>query len=208
MNTKSHFIDLSIAVTAQTPVYPGDPFVDIQVAGTYEKEGYWGHQITLGNHAGTHIDAPAHMIKGAPTLDAFGPEEFVGNCCYIDVRNGYSLEAVQQAQPQAGDIVVFDTGMAAHFNEPTYFTDFPVMNLDIAEYLVACGVKMVGLDTCSADNSPGFAIHKKLLGSNILIIENLTNIAALKGVSATIYALPIKLSLDAAPARVIAEIKG
>lgn len=208
MNTNSHFIDLSIAVTAQTPVYPGDPHVAVQVAGTYEKDGYWGHQITLGNHAGTHIDAPAHMIKGAPTLDAFVPSDFVGISCYINVRNGFSLEAVQQAQPQAGDVVVFDTGRADSFYEPTYFTDYPVMTTDIADYLVSCNVKMVGLDTCSADNTEGFAIHKILLGSNILIMENLTNIAALKGVSATIYALPIKLNLDAAPARVIAEIKG
>jgi kynurenine formamidase len=65
---------------------------------------------------------------------------------------------------------------------------------------------MVGFDTCSADILPDFPVHKILLGNDMLIIENLTNIEQLSGHSFTVYALPIKLVVDGAPARVIAVI--
>ena len=68
-------------------------------------------------------------------------------------------------------------------------------------------VKMVGVDTCSIDNQSHFPIHKILLSSDVLIIENLTNLGQLSNVDSIIYALPMKLDLDGAPARVIAVAK-
>jgi kynurenine formamidase len=46
-----------------------------------------------------------------------------------------------------------------------------------------------------------------LLGGEVLIIENLANLDKLTGKEFTVYALPIKLDIDGAPARVIAEVK-
>ncbi len=51
-----------------------------------------------------------------------------------------------------------------------------------------------------------FKTHKILLGGGVLIIENLTNVGLLAGKDFTVYALPIKLELDGAPARVIAQV--
>lgn len=76
----------------------------------------------------------------------------------------------------------------------------------IAKYMLAKGVKIVGLDTYSADQDKSFPIHKTLLTGEVLIIENLTNLAKLKGKEFKIYALPLKLEIDGAPARVVAEI--
>jgi arylformamidase len=200
-------IDLTHRLNNDTPAYPGDTEVKISAVDSIEENGYLGHNLELGTHSGTHIDAPAHMIPGGKSLDKFGLETFIGRGCYIFLENGvFTLEAVQAADIQEGDIVIFDTQMSYHFKKPEYFTDYPVMSEEIAQYLVDKKVKMVGLDTCSADIKPDFPIHKILLGSNILIIENLTNIEQLTEYSIKIYALPIKLDLDAAPARVIAEI--
>jgi kynurenine formamidase len=208
MTSHKHYIDLSVTIADGMPVYPGDPHVSIKTAGTFERDGYWGHEITMGNHVGTHIDAPAHMIEDGATLDQFDVTDFIGKACYVDARTGISLEAIRLAGPQPGDIVVFDTGYAQHFHEPKYFQDYPAMSKEVAEYLVSCRVKMVGLDTCSIDNSPNFEIHKILLGNNILVIENLTGLGKLRGMTAIIYALPLKVGIDASPARVIAEIGG
>lgn len=67
-------------------------------------------------------------------------------------------------------------------------------------------VNMVGSDTCSPDGLGSCPIHRQLLGSDILIIENLTNLDRLLGKTFTVYAFPIALSLDAAPARVVAHL--
>lgn len=201
-------IDLTVPLNTQTPIFPGDPSLDIKPVDNFEDNGYLGHSINMGTHTGTHIDAPAHMLEGSRTLDTFPAESFIGRCMYVAIENNiFDLESVQNADIQEGDIVVFSTRMSDLSHEPAYFNDYPAMSSEIAEYLVSQNVKMVGVDACSIDNLPDFPIHKILLGGNVLIIENLTNTEKLANVEAKIYALPLKFDLDGAPARVIAEVQ-
>jgi len=96
--------------------------------------------------------------------------------------------------------------MSEHYHESVYFEDYPVISEEIAQYLVERKVKMVGVDAGSIDIADGFPIHKILLAGDVLIIENLTNLNQLIGKDFTVYALPIKLDVDGAPARVIAAV--
>ncbi len=200
-------IDLSVLVNEQTPVYPGDPKIKIQPAGVFATDGWNDHVLTMGTHVGTHIDAPMHMVEGGVSLDKLPIETFVGRGKYVAVDGEFSLETVQNAGIEAGDIVLFHTGMDAKYHDPEYFVNFPAMSEEVAAYLVEKKVKMVGFDTGSADNQDGFPIHKILLGGNVLIIENLTNLSQLKDVNFTVYALPLNLDIDGAPARVIAVVE-
>ncbi|KKW03373.1 MAG: hypothetical protein UY35_C0007G0055 [Candidatus Saccharibacteria bacterium GW2011_GWC2_48_9] len=199
-------IDLSVHIDDRTPAYPGDPHFEARVAGAFEHDGYEGHSISMGTHTGTHIDAPSHMIPEGASLNMTDISRFVGRGRMVDATQGFSLDSLKLADIQAGDIVLFDTGTSARFYDASYFERYPTMPPDIAEYLVGRQVSMVGLDTCSADNTPGFPIHKILLSRDIHIIENLTNLAALAHQEFRVFALPLNLSLDGAPARVIAEI--
>ena len=199
-------IDLSVPLNAQTPIYPGDPATKIEPAGVLAKDGYCDHYISVGTHVGTHIDAPKHMLEGGASLDQTPVEQFVGRGCYVDVTSG-NFDAVKYADIQAGDIVLLHTSMSEKYHEAVYFEDYPAMPDEIADYLVSKRVKMVGVDACSVDNKDGFPIHKILLAGDVLIIENLTNLNELAGKKFSVYALPIKLQIDGAPARVIAEVK-
>jgi arylformamidase len=199
-------IDLSVPINEQTPVYPGDPATKIAQAGVLAKDGYTDHYLSIGTHVGTHIDAPMHMLEGGKSLDQMPIDQFVGKGRVIDVGDG-DFDVIKSAGIQAGEIVLLRTGMSEKYHEPVYFENYPAMTDDIAKYLVERKVKMVGIDTCSVDNQDGFPIHKTLLAGNVLIIENLTNLDQLIGKDFTIYALPIKLQLDGAPTRVVAEIK-
>jgi kynurenine formamidase len=143
---------------------------------------------------------------GGKPLNQIPVEQFMGRGRVIEVDKTFSLESVQQSNIQEGDIVLFRTGMSGHYHEAAYFEDYPVMSVEIAQYLVATKVKMVGVDTGSVDNTDGFPIHKILLNGGVLIIENLTNLDQLTGEGLIVYALPIKLDVDGAPARVIAQI--
>ncbi len=199
-------IDLTVRLNAETPGFPGDPSIEIKQAASIDNDGYLGHSVQLGTHTGTHIDAPAHMVEGGKTLDKISPETFIGRGRYVLVKdNVFSLEQLQQADIQPGDIVLFNTEMSYKFYEPAYFTDYPVMSEEVAQFLVEKQVKMVGLDTCSADKEAPFPIHKILLGAGIPIIETLTNLEQVHDAEFRVIALPIKLDLDGAPARVVAE---
>lgn len=202
-------VDLSIPISENTPVYPGDPPVKIEPAGTFAKDGYTDHLLSFGTHTATHIDAPLHMVEGGKTLAQFPADHFVGRGVYIKVKDGrFDLGTIKTAGIKAGDIVLFHTGLSDQFYEPEYWEIRSAMSEEIARYLVSLKPKIVGLDTGGADtkSSPNHPIHKILLGGEVLIIENLTNLAQLEGKDFTVYALPIKLQVDGAPARVIAQI--
>lgn len=199
-------IDLSVLLNEQTPIYPGDPATKIESAGLLEKDGYTDHYISIGTHVGTHIDAPMHMLEGGKSLDQIPIEQFVGKGRVVEIIGG-DYDCVKSADIQEGDIVLLHTGMSDKYNESVYFEDYPTMSEEVAKYLVETKIKMVGVDTCSVDNQDGFPIHKILLAGNVLIIENLTNLSQLSGNDFTVHALPIKLQIDGAPARVVAELK-
>ena len=200
------FIDLTVSLNEQTPVYPGDLSTVIKPAGVFEKDGYNDHYVSMGTHVGTHIDAPLHMLAGGKTLDQFPIENFVGRGVYIDMQDKkFDLEKLQQIDIKQGDIVLFHSGMSQLYGDPKYFEDYPAIPEEVAKYLVGKKVKMVGLDMCSPDHEE-FKAHKILLGGEVLIVENLTNLDQLAGKNFTVYALPIKLQIDGAPARVIASV--
>jgi len=199
-------IDLSVVINEQTPVYPGDPATKIVPAGVFAKDGWNDHYISFGTHVGTHVDAPMHMIEDGKGLNQIPLEQFTGPGRCIKVNGGFDLETIRQAGIQEGEIVLFDTGLGAKYHEQVYFEDYPAMSEEVAKYLVGQKVKMVGFDTCSADNQEGFPIHKILLGGDVLIIENLTNLNLLADKAFKVYALPLNLEIDGSPSRVIAEV--
>ena len=199
-------IDLSVDLNEKTPVYPGDPETKITPAGVLETSGYRDHYVCIGTHVGTHMDAPSHMIAGGKNLDEFPPEKFTGRGVCVRVNEAFNAEEVRKLDIREGDIVLFHTGMSERYHEPAYFEEYPAMSEELATWLVGKKVKMVGVDACSVDNQASFPIHKIHLGGEVLIIENLANLAALAGKPFTVYAFPIKLQLDGAPVRVVADI--
>lgn len=192
-------------VNEDTPVYPGDPKPVIKPMGVFEKDGFNDHMIAIGTHTGTHIDAPFHMIADGKTLDQIPIDKFTGRGRYINVENRFDLEVIKQTDIREGDIVLFHTGIINRYHDPDYYENYPEIPEEVANYLVEKKVKMVGMDMSGPDHSP-HDIHKILLNGGVLIIENLTNLDKLAGKDFMVYALPIKLDLDGAPARVIAQL--
>ena len=111
-------IDLSVTLNRQTLVYPGDPAINIEPAGILGRDGWNDHVISVNTHVGTHMDVPLHMIAGGKTLDQVPIEQFVGRGRLIEASTMFGLERVQQADLQAGDIVLLRTGMSGATTSP------------------------------------------------------------------------------------------
>lgn len=202
---RSMIIDLSVSLNEKTPIYPGDPPFLANQAGSLDITGCVDHEFRMGNHLGTHIDAPAHVVTDGKAIDDFGIEQFVGQGRVIDVSdNNFSQEKFSDVL--SDEIIVLHTGMSTKFDQEIYFHEYPVMPVDIAALLVGKKVKMVAVDACSVDPYGTFMIHETLLRGGVLVAENLSNSEKLLGKTFKIYALPLKLGLDGSPARIIADV--
>ncbi|MDX9958866.1 MAG: cyclase family protein [Spirochaetia bacterium] len=211
MNT----IDLTQFITPDMPVYPGTEGPKIDNATSIAQDGFAEKLLTMYSHTGTHVDAPGHMIPGAKTLDQFSVDTFIGRAVVIDVPEVsepcISLRLLEdQAERLKGcDFVLFHTGWDAKWGQGGYFSGFPVLSADAARLLCGLGLKGLGFDCISVDpvGSTDMEIHRILLGSGLVIVENLCNLSMLNGAAFTFSCLPLRIrDSDGSPVRAVAML--
>lgn len=190
------------------PTYPGDPQPEIERTNDITKAGYTDYVVKTNMHVGTHMDAPLHMIENGKKLTEYPANHFVGRGVLLDVRGKMKIDAdlLNSVDIQKGDIVLLLTGMDKKYRQSEYFENYPEVSEAFAKELVKRGAKILGLDSCSPDK-PQYPTHKILLGADVLIIENLTNLDQLVGrKDFEVIALPVNYDVEAAPARVVARV--
>jgi arylformamidase len=200
--------DISVADRPDMHFYPGDPTLEqTQIRAIARGDAANLTHLSLGAHTGTHVDAPAHFIDGAPTLEQIALDRFVGPATVLDLRGLAAVDAaaLRRHDIRTGDIVLCLTDNSARWRQPGFQKDFTYVTRDAAELLVERGVKSIGMDYLSIEQfgSKTFEVHKLLLGHGILIIEGLD----LTGIAPGPYllsCLPLKLEhVDGAPARAV-----
>jgi kynurenine formamidase len=107
------------------------------------------------------------------------------------------------------DIILLYTGYNKDWKNFKTFENFSYIKGEDAKKLRDYGVRLVGIDSPSAEiqNSRDFETHHILLGASIPIAENLNSIplSKLVGHSFTVEVMPILVKDgDGAPARIIA----
>lgn len=204
----ARYLDLTHEFRQPMPVFPGDPAPSLTQIASIAKDGYTNHQLTTSLHVGTHLDAPWHMVEGGKTVARLLPNHAIGRGVLIDARGQNSIgpKLLAGKTLAAGDIVLVLTGWGERFGEAAYFSDYPELNAAFAQRLVENKINAIGVDTPSPDRAP-YAVHRLLLGHDILIMENLAHLDQLLDVAHfEVIALPLKLQADAAPVRVVAKI--
>jgi len=197
-------VDLTLAVDGDTPTYPGDPETSVEDVATVDDDGYAVKRLSFPSHVGTHIDAPAHMFKDGKTVDDYGVDRFVGEAVVVDVRDTKTVEPDVLDGVEGVDTVLFRTGWVDEaYGDDGYYDGGPVLSEETAEELVDRGVGTVGLDAPSPDEPP-YPVHGILLGNDVLLLENLTNLGAVGGGRFRCHALPLRVAdADGAPCRVV-----
>nr|WP_251382136.1 MULTISPECIES: cyclase family protein [unclassified Leucobacter] len=102
------------------PVYPGDPAVTIAPALTVAADGVAVARLDLGSHAGTHLDAPVHVIPGGRTVEEIPLARLWGEAFVARIDAAVPDTAIVAADastlPTAlPQIVCIDTGWDVHF---------------------------------------------------------------------------------------------
>lgn len=200
------FIDLSLPLSNNTPVFPGDPEVNIRPF-KIDNDGTSIHEYYFSGHTGTHIDAPSHFFPTGKNHSDLPLEKYVGRGILVDARGRKVIDKdiLNNINLQIDAIVLFWTNHIKNLNLPNYYENYPVISERLAEELVNSQVKIVGIDFPSPDKSP-YPVHKILLQNEVLIIENLCSLGKLAGKKFQVYAFPLKVATDGIPVRVVAEV--
>ena len=177
-------IDLSQPLFHDCPNCPAHPRVSSTIVANHEEHGWQVESLSLVNHTGSHVDAPLHKIPGGASLDEVPLELWVGPAVIADLRDSAADRVIDGALLEsrlpsdlAGRIVLLATGWGdrrERCDEWLYHS--PRVNPDGARWLVAKGIRGVGIDHYSVggcDESQNSETHAILLGNQIWIVEEL-----------------------------------
>jgi arylformamidase len=173
----THIYDITVTISGRTPIYKGDPGVEIESFKAFAKGDHSNvSQLSMGVHTATHVDAPNHFIDGGGRVHELDPAKLIGPCRIIEMP-----EEVVAIEPQhVGNIdgvtrVIFKTRNSEFWATPEdgFRSDFSYLVPETAKMLVDAGVVLVGIDYLSIEKSgsPGHPVHVTLLEKEVVILE-------------------------------------
>ena len=210
--------DVSVPISATTPTYPGDPGIEIsKFLALDDGDPANVSFIKFGVHTGTHVDAPAHFLKGGTRLESLPLEVLIGEAHVVEVPCECRVideSIVREACSSPVSRILFKTRNSNFWTTPgqAFRPDYTYIDVTAAQSLVEHNVKLVGIDYLSIERfeSEDFATHRMLLSHDVVIVEGLD----LRDVPAGRYELicmPLRIrggSGDGAPARAVLRTIG
>ena len=202
--------DISLSISESLIVWPGDPPVRITQPRHLDRgDPATVSRLDMSAHIGTHVDAPAHFIPGGSGVDGLDLNVLVGPALVVEAMEADALSAdILQGLPipPGTERVLFHTRNSDRWarDEREFSEDFVAITEDGARWLVAHGVRLVGVDYLSVGSfDEGGGTHRILLNAGIIPVESLN----LHGIAPGTYqfvCLPLKIvGIDGAPARAI-----
>lgn len=237
-------VDLTQPLGPETPViglpdmFAPSPGFTMEQISRYDDHGpawYW-NTIHVGEHTGTHFDAPVHWVTGADLpdnrCDTIPAGRFVGPGCVIDVSADAAAdpdflltpERIQAWESKHGLIprgawVLLRTDWSKR-TDPDAFLNVkddgphsPGFRKDATELLIERDVLGVGVETVGTDAGqagtfdPPFPNHTLMHGAGKFGLASLTNLDALPPTGSLIIAAPLKIvDGSGSPLRVLALV--
>jgi kynurenine formamidase len=233
-------VDLTQPLSERTPVlqlpppFANTPGLSREVISEYDDKGpAWAwYTLTVGEHVGTHFDAPIHWVtgKGGEDVASAAPERLIAPVAVLDhsaqagedadhlitIDDIKAFEAEHGALPEGGWLFI-RTGWDARAHDQDAFLNgghTPGPDVEAARYLaetsgiVGVGVETVGTDAGMAHSfQPPFPVHNFLLGAGKYGLTQLANLALLPPTGALVVVAPLKLvGGTGSPSRVFALV--
>ncbi len=237
-------VDLTQPLQESTPViqlpppFANTPGLTREEISRYDDRGpAWAwYTLTIGEHVGTHLDAPIHWVTGRDGADVASvkPSQLIGPACVVDktaeteADHGYlltkgDLEAweAEHGQMPPNAWVLFRTGWGSRAQDEAAFLNVgengpetPGPNVEASRWLAqerdisGFGVETVGIDAGAAGGfDPPFPLHNLLLGAGRVGLTQLANLERLPVTGSLIVVSPLKLvGGTGSPSRVFAFV--
>lgn len=231
VSSKVKVVDLSAPLGPDTPLLylppefgKNTPQIKVHEISRYDENGpFWAwNWYELGEHSGTHFDAPSHWVTGKDvennTTDTISPQNFVGPLNVIDraketaADSDYLLtvESIKEWEAEHGEIeegswVVMRTdwykrnGSTEEFlNADENGPHSPGPTAEAIEYLISKGIKGWGQETvgtdagCAGGMTPPFPAHNLLHKNGRFGLASLCHLDKLPAKGAILIAAPLK----------------
>ena len=219
-------LDLTQPLGPATILWPGSQLFAADVEGEVDTDGFYARDLSLPEHSGTHLDAPAHFVSDGATVDEIGIGALVRPAVCLDVRElvgddaSFTLTAAmvetmeaRDGQIPAGAAVLVCTGWdrfhrdAERYRGPGDTLAFPGIGADAAQLLVDRGVAGIGIDTLGVDagHASTFPTHHITLPAGLWHLEGLTRLERVPARGAWLVAAAVPIvDASGAPARAFA----
>jgi arylformamidase len=198
-------IDISLPIFDGMPVYPGTSETRIKSFRSASGQSTLS-ELQITSHAGTHVDAPAHVSEAGDNLSQLDLSIFYGPARVLDLTDCYqaiNVSDLEDKNIKPGERILFKTANSKRGFD-NFYEDYVYLSADAAKHLGQLGIKLVGIDALSIkkrgdkDNTS----HTALLSRGIPIIEGMDLSSAEEG-EYTLSAFPIALQRDGAPTRAV-----
>ena len=153
--------------------------------------------LSLGDHAGTHVDAPCHFDADpqAQSIDQVPLETYFTEAVCLDLsakplKSDISIEDLEQAVAAAGVEIKPNDMVLLHmdfhnrcYGTPGYLTDFPGLTKASATWLGEKDINLFGVEAVSPGR-PGrhnFEVHHVCRDMGFSHVEGLVNLDKLIG---------------------------
>jgi arylformamidase len=224
-DSQARFVDLSHVVEHGMITYRGLPaplicdFLSrersrsVYAPGTEFQIG----RIDMVANTGTYIDSPFHRFADGVDLAGLSLAQLAELDALVvrapdDEGRRISRQVLTRAlgdRGVQGRAVLVHTGWDAHWRTDHYFEGHPFLAGDAAEYLVAEGATLVGIDSYNIDDTDDGTrpVHTALLGAGIPIVEHLCGLERLPPEGFRFSAVPVKVrGMGTFPVRAYARL--
>lgn len=197
--------DISMALHAKTPEWPGDVPFQFHLSVTKEQSGSVNiGELSTSTHIGTHIDAPFHYDDNGLKVEDLPLDIYLTTAQVIDVSGTAKITVNDLPAIEEGvEAVLLHT--ATWQNRSTFPTSWPEFDAEIAEWMANKGIRLLGVDVPSIDpqSSKDLPMHQAMNRAERYILEGIV----LDGVPDGVYqlaALPLKITgADGSPVRAV-----
>jgi kynurenine formamidase len=204
---EKRIVDLSHVIEHGMTTYPGLPGPQIcdfwtrkASAENYEDgSSFQIGRIDMVANTGTYLDSPFHRYAEGRDLSEL-PLPSLADLPGVVVRRPWENELATSASDLdgldvRGKAVLVHTGWDRHWRTERYGEDHSYLTSDAAEWLVANGAALVGIDSNNIDDTRVRArpVHTILLGADIPICEHMTGLGHLPDSGFRFSAVPPKV---------------
>ena len=199
--------DITMPLSAELPVYPGDFPVAIEPWISIANGDFVNvSRVTLCSHSGTHLDPPLHFSDSGQSVDEIPLERLIGKALVVEITGVTSIgrEELKRLPIKGAERLLLKTDNSQLWQQSGFSRDFVALSHDGASYLSETGVQLVGIDYLSIESLEGDGeVHRVLLDNGVLILEGI-NLAEVEPGEYELICLPLKIKGgDGAPVRAL-----